>query len=795
MTLAQRATFLILPIVIAGYMTAALLVYWAQSGAMLSLERARLSQQLAHAESLFRGDVAQARGFLFSLLEGDSVRRFMQEGDETYRYNALSLRLQESIRSLSDDQAKFISFSIIGPDLATRYYFESSADPFAEMSGQQQGLARRLIAGTQLHDWTYLHEGMQRPIIVQSEFIDPVTFNRALSANKARAILVQVAIQPDQFIGMKSALQAEYEGDVTLTPVPPAPNDTRLAASVRLAPALYLTMAVPQAHVSSGLLHLKIVLSIGTLAISILTIVTMVTLIRRFICNPIAVLDRKVTAVMSGAATRIVPETTEGEIGRLSVNIETMHDQSMRALDLVRSASWTDPLTGLPNRARFQALSGEALEAAEREGQHVALLFLDIDNFKFVNDKHGHVVGDEVLRTLADRLRDRLGAIAEAHAMPIPALARLSGDEFAVLLTVPPGDRAVDAVSTAILSLFAGGFEIAGKAYPITASIGIALFPDDASDGVELVINADAAMYQAKTEGKNRASRFSRTLKDRRDRSRQIQDELMTMDPDEEFSLVYMPIVDRRGRVTGCEALLRWTSPALGQVGPDEFVPIAESSGLFSKIDWWVVRRAMSDYRRLEAMFGANTILAINVSSAELHSRAIGAHLSDQAAAHGLQPGVIEIELTETYAVEAGLVLREAVEALRARGFRLSIDDFGAGYTSVQQLIEYPADTLKLDRAMVETMATTDMLAALRAMIALCHARGMSVVAEGVETKEKMDLLIAAGCDLFQGYYISKPLSLDDLGLWALQRLASPAATKLKMPTLRSFAPPPAAKG
>lgn len=776
MTLAHRATFLILPIVIAGYVTAAALVYWAQSGAMLSLERARLSQQLAHTESLFRADVAQARGFLFSLLEGDAIRSFMQETDETYRYNALSLRLQQSIRSLSDDPAKFISFSITGPDRSTRYYFENSADPFAEISSAQTALAARLIAGTQLHDWSYLYDGTERPLIVQSEFIDPVTLNRALTANKERALLLQVAIQPDQFIGMKNALQAEYGTEATITSRPVEEEDARVAASVRLAPSLFLTLTVPQAHVSASLLQLKILLSIGTLAMSVLTIVTMTTLIRRFICDPIAVLDRNVTAVMTGRASRIVPEITDGEIGRLSANIETLHDQSMRALDLVRTASWADPLTGLANRARFQALATDALAGAAREGQQVALLFLDIDNFKFVNDKHGHVVGDELLQALASRLRACVTHATEADALPPAVLARLSGDEFAVLLTVPKDHGTVDRIADAILSLFEGGFAVAGTAYPVTASIGVALFPDDAADEVTLVINADAAMYQAKTEGKNRVSRFSRTLKARRDRLRQIQDELRSLDPDEEFHLVYMPIVDRRGRVTGCEALLRWTSPTLGRIGPDEFVPIAESSGLFGKIDWWVVRRAMSDYRRLEAMFGQDTVLAINVSSAELHSRAIGQHLSDQSDRLGLKPGAIEIELTETYAVEAGAALRDAINGLRARGFRLSIDDFGAGYTSVQQLIEYPADTLKLDRGMVDVMATPQMLPALQAMIALCHARGMSVVAEGVETQETMDLLITAGCDLFQGYLISRPLPLEELGLWALQRLAETKA-------------------
>ncbi|NHT78842.1 bifunctional diguanylate cyclase/phosphodiesterase [Rhizobiaceae bacterium CRRU44] len=776
MTLGKRAVFLIFPIVLAGYLLAACLVYVVESKALLSLERARIFQQLDHAEALFRTDANQSRSFLYSLLEGNAVRLFASEPDASYRNTALSLRIQESIRSLSDDMRAYISFSIIQPDLSIGYYFENSDDPFADISPAQTALAKTLSASEALRNWTFLNDGTSRPLVVYSEFIDPTTFSRALPSNKNRALLVQVAIQPDQFLAMLRSLKTEYGTEPLFMPEAPktaAPGE--LSASVELIPALHLTLRVPQAYASEALWQLTLVLGVGTIGMSLISIGLMITLIRRFITDPIAALDQQVTAVMDERSEQIVAAGGDGEIGRLTGNIKKLHDQSSSALRRVQEASWTDALTGMQNRSRFNVLAGRIVQDAVAGRGSAALLFIDIDHFKFVNDKHGHEVGDELLCVFATRVHDAVAPIMQQRALPEPMLARLSGDEFAVLIQAEPGTGAIREACDAILALFTNGFEVQGKIYPVTASIGVALCPRDAESVAALISNADAAMYQAKTSGKNQSSRFSRNLQDKRDRVRQIQEELRVLDPDEQFHLVYMPIVDQAGAVTGCEALLRWTSPTLGRVTPDEFVPIAESSGQFTKIDWWVVSRAMADYGKICDMFGPQAVLAINISSAELHSRSIGDHFSREAARYGIAPDRIEIELTETYAVKLGDQLHRNIEALRSRGFRISIDDFGAGYTSVQQIIEYTADTIKLDRAIVETMATPDLSPALTALIALCHARGMAVIGEGVDNERKVAFLTRAGCDFFQGYLISKPLALDELGIWALHRLGGTA--------------------
>ncbi|MBK5564915.1 bifunctional diguanylate cyclase/phosphodiesterase [Ensifer sp. SSB1] len=771
MNLGKRALILIFPVVLAGYLLAAVSVHVTQSRSIRALEHAKLSQRLEHAAAVFQNEIGRSKGFLNALLNGNSLRQYVSETDEDYRANALGVRLQESLKSLLDDPTGYVSLALLNSDLKTDYYFENSWDPFAQIDEAQLNLARRLIREDKLVDWTYLYEAGQRPRIVYSFFLDPVAFTRPLPSKKSSALLVQVAIQPDRFLDMQRALKKEYGSDIMLQPWPLAITDD-LSASVHLGPSLYATLTVSSEHFDALMARQKFLLALGAVAMSLFSIWLIIVLIRRFITDPIAALDANVMAVMVGARDEIRDMEEKGEIGRLTENIRELHRQSVQSLKLVQRSSWTDTLTGISNRGHFNALAAGAVREAIAAGEKCSLLFIDIDNFKFVNDKHGHEIGDELLKTLAVRIGERVDAITERRGQKPAILARLSGDEFAVFVRSRPGDGTVREISAAILGLFEDGFEVSDKRYPVTASIGAAICPDDATNLAELISNADAAMYQAKTSGKNRSARFSRALHDKRTRLRQIQDELRSLDPDEQFHLVYMPMVDTEGRVTGCEALLRWYSPVLGNVTPDEFVPIAESSGLFTKIDWWVINKAMSDCGQLKALFGPETVLAINISSAELHSKAIADHFAECLERHGLEASSIEIELTETFAVKFSDQLRRNIDALRQKGFRLSIDDFGAGYTSVQQIIEYTADTIKLDRALVSNLTASQSLPVLKALIALCHAKDVAVVGEGIDTPEKLSMLTAAGCDLFQGYLISKPLPIEDLAIWALTRTA-----------------------
>ncbi|MXN53906.1 EAL domain-containing protein [Shinella sp. AETb1-6] len=779
MTLGKRALALIFPVVLAGYVLAASLIYYVQSSSIAGLERARLWQQIGMLTAVFQNDVMQNRSFLYSLVEGGAVRLFVNEPNADYRRMALGVRLQQSITSLSEDRKRFISAAIIRPPLTVDYYFEDSDDPFAEITPQQLEHIRRTIDSPRLSSWTYLDTPGIEPLIVHSEFIDPVTFNRPVASAKAESILVQTAVRPKAFLELKRALEKEYGATVEIARHQFLAQGG-LSATATLGPSLFARLTPEPGFLEERLSTLRMLLALGAIALSLCTIVLVLVLVRRYITNPIARLDRQLTEVMTGNRSALPDMDEIGEIGRLSVNVKRLHDQSMHSFDLVQNASWTDTLTGISNREYFNIRSTQLLEEAAEAGIGCTLLFIDVDNFKFVNDKHGHKIGDELLKTLADRISDIVARIVVERQLPAGLFARLSGDEFAIMLRCQPGAGTITELSGDILALFAEGFEVLDKAYPVTASIGIAVYPEDARTLPELIANADAAMYQAKSQGKNGSARYSRSLHEKRNRRRRIEEELRILNADEQFHLVYMPIVNGQGKVTGCEALLRWTSPVLGNVTPDEFIPIAETTGLFSKIDWWVINRAMADYGHVRKLFGAETILCINISSAELYTKSISDHFCDCADRHGVDARLIEIELTETFAVKLGEQSRRNIEILRAKGFRISIDDFGAGYTSVQQIIEYPAETIKLDRELVESLTRSAALPTLRALIALCHAQDMSVIAEGVDTPEKMSLLAAAGCDLYQGYLISRPLPLDDLGVWAMQRLLDTARETMR---------------
>ncbi|SIR01795.1 diguanylate cyclase/phosphodiesterase [Rhizobium sp. RU20A] len=774
MTLIKRTSLLIFPVVLVGYVVAAILVYVAESRALRALEEAKLAQQLDHLAALFDSDLNQSRTFLYGLADGSALRLFIEEQDESYRSAALGVRLQQAVKSLSADPRKFVSFTILKPDLSLSYYFENSDDPFATLSSLQRENAKKLKSGADLVAWSFLEGDGQRPLIVYSQFVDPRTFNPPIASEKSRALLLQGAVKPDRFLDMRAGLEREYGAPVIVSRDKPSANTADLAASVQLGGGMFASI-VPDARILDQTLgRLRMLLGIGATVLALVTLGLLTVLIRRFVIEPITELDRNVTKVMTGSTTQIVSSNTVGEVARLTDNIQKLHEKSQQTLLLVQKASWTDPLTGLANRAHFNVIGETLVRSMIETDSACALFFIDVDNFKFVNDRYGHKIGDDLLRHLAERISATVNAIAGEYWVANAIVARLSGDEFAILIPTQTHTDMVDELAGRILNLFANGFEVHGERYPVTASIGVAFCPTDGSTLASLVANADAAMYQSKGTGKNRFAYFSRTLEEKQHRIRQIQDELRLADPDEQFHLVYMPLINRQGKVAGCEALLRWRSPVLGPVGPDEFVPIAERHGLFAKIDFWVIDRAIADCARLQDIFGPDTVVAINISSAELHSTAITDHIVDRLRHYKVDARSVEIELTETFAVSLGDQLRQNIQRLREGGLRIAIDDFGAGYTSVQQIIDYMADTIKLDRDFVGKLTADHMHPTLRAMNELCHAQKMRVVAEGVETREQLETLMSAGCDYFQGYFFSKPRQMEDLQVWALRHANQP---------------------
>jgi len=412
----------------------------------------------------------------------------------------------------------------------------------------------------------------------------------------------------------------------------------------------------------------------------------------------------------------------------------------------------TDSLTGLANRFTLHG----ALRVAIAQGRLVALLALDLDHFKLVNDTLGHAAGDELLQNVAARLL--------ACRRPSDLVARLGGDEFALLvLDDGAGDLDVDALSRRLIEVLEEPADIGGRAMRASASIGVAR-PGRAGQAIigadDLLVHADIALYAAKKAGRGRHETYSSDLGDRNRRSVMIEQELRQAIPRGELALHWQPKVDiESSRLVGAEVLLRWRHPQLGSVAPIEFVTIAERSGVIREIGMWVLREACA----VAASALPGLVVSVNVSAAQLHDDAFIACVRDALRTSGLEPFRLELEITESVFIDDVEGALQRLHALRALGVRVALDDFGTGYSSLAYLRRFPFDTLKIDRAFVnELMTSIDTRAIVQMIAQLAVTLNMRTVAEGVESPAQLSAVTAVGCDEIQGWLVSPACPLDE---------------------------------
>jgi len=789
MTLGKRALLVIFPVILIIQLVAATAAYLTQRSALLDLEQARLAQQLSALKSAYLDYEAFNRSVLYSIMESEALLAFLREADTAFRNDTLGLSIQQAIRSLSTAKLSFASVAIVQPDGEPAYYFESSLSPFASMNVIQQQMVRQAKQGLEPAAMVYVEQAEGGPLLLQTDFILPASGSRPLPSQRGEAFALQLAVRPEAFIALKQALEHEYRAQLEIA-AELAPIQPELSADVLLSRSLYARLTPAPEYLAERLQTLRLAFLAGGALVCVVSIGLLLLLIRRYVTAPISQLDDQLTDLLLCKRAALDEPTVGGEIGRLTLNMKTLHDHNTAALRRIQEISWTDSLTQTSNRAHFGMLANAMYKRCLHSDKRLALLFIDLDNFKQVNDQHGHDAGDTLLRFFAQRAQGVLEAHRLRHPQTETVLARLSGDEFAILLLTEPGAADLEELCEALLGLCRGGFRLEDRLYPVGLSIGTARYPDDADSITQLLTRADTAMYQAKAEGKNAVVAFSGELAQRNERIRLIEEQLRALDGDDQLRLVYMPALDREGAVVSCEVLLRWHSPILGTVSPAEFIPIAERAGLFPKIDSWVIDHALAEYPELVRLFGEGVILAINVSSAQLVDDRICRYLIERAAHHGIEPGRIEIELTETYAAELSKDTMAVVKGMRQAGFRVAIDDFGVGYTSFQQLLQYPADTIKLDMVIVDSLTRPDMQQSLAALIAFCHAQGKRVNAEGVDNMEKQSALLEAGCDLFQGYLLSPPRSLSALADWMAVRRRALAPLRLEQLTPREVSQP-----
>jgi diguanylate cyclase (GGDEF)-like protein len=455
--------------------------------------------------------------------------------------------------------------------------------------------------------------------------------------------------------------------------------------------------------------------------------------------------------------------------------------RTMQALEDIRQSkraihrlAFYDALTNLPNRRLFADRLNRALERARHGNSKLALLFIDIDNFKRVNDSFGHNVGDRLLRTVANHLVACLRPCDPVVYLKEPedvAVARLGGDEFTVLLT--DMDRPEDAARVArrIIEAISAPFLIGSDEVVVTPSIGIALYPHDGDCIEDLIKNADTAMFHAKEHGKNRYQFYDNSMSNAAIERLALENALRRAVANGEFELHYQPAIDiATRRVVGLEALLRWNHPHSGQISPAEFIPLAEETGLIVPIGEWVLQTVCMQMHSWQAAGMAPLRVAVNLSACQFRQARLRQVIEDALQASAVDPGCLELELTETVILEdvqtSSLVLRD----LNRMGVRISLDDFGTGYSSLSLLKRLPLNTLKIDRSFISDVTSdSDDAAIVDSIIRLAHNLRLSVIAEGVETAEQLEFLREHGCDAVQGYYFARPQPAAALEAWLQQ--------------------------
>jgi diguanylate cyclase (GGDEF)-like protein/PAS domain S-box-containing protein len=413
-----------------------------------------------------------------------------------------------------------------------------------------------------------------------------------------------------------------------------------------------------------------------------------------------------------------------------------------------------DHLTGLGNRALF----GEHLEAAlarsYRNARSVALVFLDLDGFKAINDTLGHVSGDLLLKTVAGRLRD---CVRETDT-----IARMGGDEFGIILEGISEGPAAALVAEKLLAALSEPIDLDGQRVFVTCSIGIAVSPPSAD--ADLVRDADAAMYRAKQQGRNNYQFYTPEMDAQASRRIALEGKMRTALEREEFELRYQPQIDlKTGRIAGAEVLLRWRRPDAALIPPAEFIDVLEESGLIVPVGDWVLRTACAQGKAWEEAGMPPLRIAVNLSTRQFREKALVTSLARALDETGMNPGNLELELTESLLMEDTQTSSAMLDELRMlMGLKLSVDDFGTGYSSLSYLKRFPLDTLKIDRSFVRDIATDgDDAAIVTSIISLAHNLGLRVIAEGVETEEQLNYLMERGCDEVQGYYFSRPIPAE----------------------------------
>ncbi|MDX1696923.1 MAG: EAL domain-containing protein, partial [Thiohalobacterales bacterium] len=539
----------------------------------------------------------------------------------------------------------------------------------------------------------------------------------------------------------------------------------------RLHNDLQLYAVLPESELRAKSYELGIAVAAITLITIAATTLLMVLAMEFQIIRPIHSLRRLSKEIGRGNLSVKINDLNIGnELGELANAFSEMATSLQRSDEQVRFLAYHDSLTGLPNRVMFREYLDRSIAQARRNEELLAVLFLDVDNFKIVNDTLGHHAGDALLQEVTERLENALRGndyIARGlrHDEPDRVLARLGGDEFIVLLPDIRDELVPGTVAQRLIDMIAKPIRLYGQDCHVGASIGITLYPADGNDTDTLIKHADIAMYHAKEKGKSAYQYFENAMNVAAMERMELEGRLRRALEQRHLELHYQPQVHGTTHEhAGLEALLRWRDPENGMISPADFIPLAESSGLILPIGEWVIYEACRQARAWQKSGYPVPMICVNISSVQFARQDVPAIVGAALKKSGLNPGCLEIEITESTIMDDPEGAVRMLDEIKALGVSIALDDFGTGYSSLSYLRRVPIDTLKIDRDFViEIESKQEDAEIIGAITAMAHTLGLRVVVEGIETEGQLDVVVSRRCDVIQGFLFSRPLPAEEI--------------------------------
>ncbi|MGD8173027.1 putative bifunctional diguanylate cyclase/phosphodiesterase [Vibrio sp. TRT 21S02] len=759
MKLNTRVLLLVAPVVLLGAALSSYSIYTNQKDSLIKRENSYLQLTMEKLAGHFRQSSALLNSYSLTLTKSDVIGNYFTQHNTPYRELEVLDNLQNTIATLQTNNQDNVAVTILDNQMNMLFFADNRNDPFSKQDQNVLDYVRQVFAQSQQKTHIgYTHDYQGDTTLIRYDILDKHTLRAPLSYETDDVFFIIVHLSLNKFNDLRRIIELDNDSSIFFSDDPVIRSG--MTQSVELKPGLFATLDPARYLLERKLNRLEHELMLSYLASSTITVLLLSLLLYRHVTRPIARIDHQLQLVELGKRSNIERLSSEDEIGRLSARVYDMYNELNSSYQKTKAMAEYDHLTQLANRYQFQMYVKRIL-ANKLNNLHAWILYIDLDNFKYVNDKYGHHQGDSLLVNFAEHVRSLCKEYELKHGIKCLA-SRLSGDEFAIFISSAHKSALADALATAILEPIQANHNSPLGNFPITASIGIACYPEDGDNITSLLSHADTAMYQAKRAGKNQVAYYSQELDSVVRRKAQIERALRSGRLDDEFSLLYQPYFDALGtNVVGVEALLRWHSPKLGTVTPSEFIPIAEQTGLFGAIDRWVINQAFHDFVQLQQAHEHPIQLSINLSSAELDSLQLAKFIEAAAEQHKVVPHLVDFEITETFATDSQSY--SLLHELSLMGYKLAIDDFGSGYTSITQLVEYPVQKIKLDREFLSALLKTNNQKVIKPLVELCHSQSMKVTAEGIESAEIHRWLAENDCDYMQGFYLSKPLTLQEI--------------------------------